>query len=251
MIAKSRGLKRPRLFADETPDDLLHGELKLIQRRKGYRYSVDALLLADFVLPGIKSGHKIMDLGAGSGVISLILAQRARPAEVVAVEIQKSLAVMARRNVALNRLEGRVKILNLDARKLRQKFPAQSFDLIVSNPPFRKVGTGLLSPNRERALARYELKLTMPELISICDHRLKPKGRLALIYPFERLQELVAALEKTSLRPGRLKFAFHKKGDPVPILFCLEAVKTRQALKLEPPWFIESPKGRFSIDRDR
>ncbi len=250
MNERSRGLTKPRLFLSETRDDLLFGELKLIQKRKGYRCSVDALLISDFALAGIRPGQKIMDLGAGSGVISLILAKRSKAGKIVGVEIQKSLAGMAKRNVRLNRLEPRIKIINHDARHLDQIFPPQSFDLIVSNPPFRKVGAGFPSPNRERALARYELKLKMGDLIKTCSYLLKPKAKAVLVYPFERLWELAGQLQASRLWVTRLKFAFHKKGDPLPILFCVEIGKSRKPLKLEAPWFIETDKGRFHLDRD-
>jgi len=238
------------VHSGETLDDLLFGELKIIQKRKGFRYSVDALLISDFVLPGIRANQKIMDLGSGSGVISLILAKRSKARKIIGMEIQKSLAEMAKRNVILNRLQNRIKILNCDARNLNQTFPPNSFDLIVSNPPFRKVGTGMLSRNRERAIARYELKLKMPELIKVCENVLKPRGKAVLIYPFERLWELVEELDQSQLKVSRLKFAYHQKGDPLPILFCIELKKVKTALKLDPPWFIETEKARFHLDRD-
>jgi len=238
-ISPSRGSKRPRLFWDESLDDLLHGELELLQKKAGYRYSVDALLLADFVIPGIKPGHQILDLGAGSGVISLILARRSRAKKIVGIEIQKSLAKMAARSVALNHLEDKIQILNQDARQAAQIFRPASFDLVLSNPPFRKVGTGVLSRNRERAIARYELELTMPELLKICGRMVKPRGKIALIYPLERLRDLTRELGPRRLFPARLRLVFHKKGEPVPILFCMELARKKAALFLEPPCFIK------------
>jgi len=244
-------MKRIKARAGETVDDLLYGELKLIQKKTGHRYSVDALLISDFVLPQIKSSHKVMDIGCGAGVISLILAKRSKAGEIIGVEIQKSLAGTAKRNVALNQVRGRIKILNRDARKLSGIFKPQSFDLIVSNPPFRKVGTGFLSKSKERSIARYELELKMPDLLKVCGRLLKAKARAALIYPFERLAELVSELEKSRLHPRRLRLVFHQKRDPVPILFCIELRKSKGPLILDPPYFVETEKGRFHLDRDR
>ena len=248
-ILKSRSLKGLRLFADESLDDLLHGRLKLIQKKAGYRYSVDSLLIADFALPEIKPSHKILDLGSGSGVISLILAQKSKAKKIIGIEIQKALSDMAQRSVELNRMQGRVKIINKDVRR-PGVFKPGSFDLIVSNPPFRKIGAGVLSPSREKAVARHELELTMAEALKICRRLLKPKGSVALIYPFERLGELIAQLEKHKLNPARLKLVFHKKGDPIPILFCILLKKAKSPLALEPPYFVESEKGRFFVGRD-
>jgi len=245
--SSSRGLKRPRLFAGEAIDDLLHGELKLIQKKAGYRYSVDALLLADFVLPTIKPGHKILDIGAGSGVVSLILARRSRAKKILGVEIQESLAKMAARSVMLNQLENRIQILQLDARKMVRRFTAASFDLVLSNPPFHKLGTGVISSNRERAVARYELELNMPQLLKICARMVKPQGAIALVYPMPRLKDLIRQLDKTRLFPSRLRFVFHQKGQALPILFLIELGLKKTTLFLEPPSFIQSEKGRFRL----
>jgi tRNA1Val (adenine37-N6)-methyltransferase len=120
----------------------------------------------------------------------------------------------------------------------------------VSNPPFRKKGTGILSQNQERSIARYELALTMAGLLKICRSLVKAKGKVALIYPFERLKELVAELAKTKLNPSRLKLVFHKKSDPLPILFCMELRKGKTRLLLEPPCYVETDQGRFRVGRD-
>ena len=127
---------QPRL---ETCDDLLHGEMKLFQRAGGFRYSVDALLLAAFALP-LSAGARVLDLGTGSGVVALILARRGRPARVVGVELQAGLADIARRNASANPTDPRVEIIEADA--LARPFPAASFDLVVSNPPFQPGGAG-------------------------------------------------------------------------------------------------------------
>ena len=248
---KSRGRTKPRLFIGEAVDDLLFGELKLIQKKSGYRYSADALLISEFVLPRVKSGHQVIDIGCGSGVIGLILAKRSKAGLVLGVEIQKSLAGMARRNVALNQLGPKIKIIESDAKKLPELFKPRSFDIVVSNPPFIKTGAGFLSKSRERSIARNELEITMPELAGVCGYLLKPKGRLCLIYPFARLLELVEVLEKSGLHPARLRLVFHKQGEPLPILFCMEIQKVKKPLALDPPCYIESEKGRFFVGRDR
>jgi len=247
--SKSRGPKRLRLFADESLDDLLHGRLKLIQKKAGYRYSVDSLLISDFVLPGIQAATKVLDLGAGAGVISLVLAEKSRAKKITGIEIQSSLADMAQRNVELNRLESRIKIVNQDVRK-RGIFKPASFDLIVSNPPFGKQGAGFLSPNPEKAAARHELTLAMPGLLKLCQRLVKPAGAVALVYPFERLKQLLTEIENTRFHPARLRLVFHRREDPIPILFCVLLRKSKSRLELEPPYFVESEKGRFFVGRD-
>lgn len=242
-------MKSVRLYPWEKIDDLVYGELKLIQRKDGYRYSVDALLLSHFVL--LISKGRVIDLGCGTGVISLILAKRSDAREIIGVEIQGALAGRAKRNVRLNNLEHRIKIIHKDLRKIRSNFKPESFDLVLSNPPFVPLGSGKISQNREKAIARHELKLNMKELIEIGAYLVKRDGSIAFIYPFRRLKELISCLKNNSIYPYRLKFVYHKKQDNVPELFCLEAKKiTNSAIKIEPPYIVETEKGRFHLDRD-
>ena len=234
-----------RLYPDETLDDLLRGELRLIQKRRGYRYSVDALLLASFVLPA--SGETVLELGTGSGVISLILAQRGSPKKIIGVEIQRRLAGMAKRNVRLNRFQNLITILHRDLKKLPEIYPPGSFDLILSNPPFRPLGSGNLSANPEKAIARHELRVTLSELLAVSRHLLKPSGRLCLVYPYERWSHLLAEIHKAGLLVARTQLAYDRKGGK-PRLALVEA-RSRGKSKIKEllPIFIETEKGKFEL----
>ena len=234
-----------RLYPDETLDDLLRGELKLIQKRRGYRYSVDALLLAHFVLPA--AGETVLELGAGSGVIPLILAQRGSPNKITAVEIQRRLAGMAQRNVRLNRFEHLITVLHRDLKKLPEIFPPGSFDLILSNPPFRPLGSGNLSANPEKAIARHELRITLPELLGVSHYLVRPTGRICLVYPFERWSNLLSEIRKAGLAITRTQLAYDRKGGK-PRLGLVEArIKTKGKAEELPPIWIETEKGKFEI----
>jgi tRNA1Val (adenine37-N6)-methyltransferase len=236
---------RVRTYSDEGIDDLLHGELKLIQKRRGYRYSVDALLLCHFVLP--VAGERVIDLGCAGGVIPLILAKRSTPEQVVGVEIQVSLAGMARRNVRLNRLEDKVQILHRDMKNLPDIFPASSFDCVVSNPPFIRRGSGQLSAIREKAMARHELKIDLYRLVRLSRYLVRPGGRVCFIYPVARLEEVKASLKKAGLYPSRIQLAFDRPGGK-PRLFCIEAKNTRsKRLKKMKPIIIETKRGKFAL----
>ena len=234
-----------RIYADETCDDLLRGELKLIQKRRGYRYSVDALLLARFVLPA--AGETVADLGAGSGVISLIIARRGSPQKIIAVEIQRRLAGMARRNVRLNGYSRRITVLHRDLKNLPEIFPPGAFDLILSNPPFRPLGAGQISAHPEKAVARHELRLTLAELLATAKYLAKPAGRICLVYPHERWPRLLAEIERAGLFAGRMQLAYDRKGGQ-PRLGLVEARKQRPSSVEElPPIWIETEKGKFEV----
>ena len=234
-----------RLYPDETLDDLLRGELKLIQKRRGYRYSVDALLLAAFVLPA--AGETVLELGTGAGVIPLILAQRGSPKKIIGVEIQRRLAGMAQRNVRLNRLEKIITILHRDLRNLPEIFPPGSFDLVLSNPPFRPLGSGNLSANPEKAVARHELRVTLPELLQISKYLVKPQGRICLVYPFESLARLWVSSQEAGLFVSRRQLALDRPGGQ-PQLALVEARKSKPPRSEEaPPLVIAIGEQKFQL----
>lgn len=238
-------MSKPIILEDEGVDDLLKGELKLIQKKRGYRYSVDALLLSSFALPA--DNETVADLGCAGGVISLILAARSNPKSIAGIEIQRTLAGMAKRNVRLNSLENKIRIFNRDIKNLSGTFKKSSFDLVVSNPPFIKKGAGHLSASKEKAVARHELKIDLAGIVRAAYYLVKPGGRVCLIYPMNRLEEVKQRLALEKLAISRIQFAFDQKGGE-PKLFCIEAKKTRatEFIQLKPV-YIQTSKGKFSV----
>lgn len=220
-------------------------DIKLFQPKTGYRFSVDALLLEDFI--SAKRLFSGVELGAGSGIISVLLAKRLKNTKIIAVEIQESLAESAKRNVRLNNLEHRIEILFEDIKKLKKCFPSNKFDFVFSNPPFRKTKSGLLSVDKERAVARHEIKISLPEIINTASYLLKNTGRFYLIYHPFRLIELIALLQKARLEPKRMRFVHSRIGEEAKMVL-IEAVKDSGAwLKIEPPFYIYE-KGREYTD---
>lgn len=188
---------------EETLDALFNGRVKLYQSRTGYRFSLDALLLARFV--GIKGREAIIDLGTGSGVIPLVLAHLHTNAKVTGVELQAAMAERARRNVELNERQGQIRIIAGDVRAVGQFGARASFDVVVCNPPYRKPGTGRISPNDEKQIARHETQGDLADFLAAGTFLLRAKGRLAIIYPAGRSVDLLAAMRKARLEPKRLR----------------------------------------------
>jgi len=190
--------------SDETLDTFFDGRLEILQKKRGYRFSVDAVLLSQFCR--IRKKEKVIDLGTGCGILPLLLSQTTKARSFVGVEIQKGLAELAKKNVLLNHLDDRVSILQKDFRALRKAFPAGSFDVVLSNPPYRSYRTGRVNPALEKAIARHEIKGTLEDLISVASYLLPPKGRCYLIFPALRTVDLLAALRSQRLEPKRLQF---------------------------------------------
>lgn len=196
---------------DETLDTFFDGRLQILQKKKGYRFSIDAVLLGQF--SRIRKNEKVIDLGTGCGILPLLLSQNTKAHSFVGVEIQKELTELANKNVRLNHLEDRVWILQKDFRELKEAFPPGSFDVVLSNPPYRKYRTGRVNPAMDKAIARHEIKGTLEDLISIASYLLPPKGRCYLIFPALRTVDLLVVLRSQKLEPKRLQFVHPHVGE--------------------------------------
>ena len=237
---KSSRSYKVNLKADETLDEFLDGRLLLIQSAKGYRFSIDAVLLAQFVT--IKPGDVVVDLGSGCGIISLLLLLEKPVARVMAMEIQRDLADQAARNAALNGVEDRMGVLLADLRRVPFRKPLA--DVVVCNPPFRRPGSGRVNPDRQRAIARHEIMASLKDILGAAKTALKPKGRVALIYPADRLIELVVRMRAFDFEPKRMQMV-HPSMEEESKLVLVEGTRGGQAaLKVLPPLI---DQGEFSI----
>jgi tRNA1Val (adenine37-N6)-methyltransferase len=177
---------------DVTHDTLLRGEVQLLQPRNGFRSSLDPVLLAGFVAPPF---GRFLDIGCASGALSFLLLAKDALARGVGVEIQPHLAALAERGTRANRFDGRFHVVSADVRR-GDSWDGREFDLVVTNPPFRAVGTGVLPPSSEKALAHHEVALSLAEWLDVAAQRLQPNGRLATIFPRDRWPELRAGLDQ-------------------------------------------------------
>ncbi len=222
--------------------------VRLYQRMEGYRFSIDSVLLAGFA--GCSKGvKKVADLGAGSGVVGLVLAMRYPWTEVLLIEIQEGLSALAQRNVELNQLGQRVQVLKADVSSvLHNNYPdlIEGFDAVVSNPPFRKPGTGRISPYGERAIARHEIKLTLTDLIRTSSVLLKNRGRFFMVYHPCRFSEVIYAMKEFLLEPKRVRFV-HPDNNSEATMVLIEAVKGGGVeLKVENPLFVYEKDGLYT-----
>lgn len=238
-----------RAGGEETTDALRGYNLRIIQKREGYRFSLDPLLLCDFCEIG---GHeRVIDLGTGSGVIPLLLARRSQQTHFTGVEFQEEMAELARRNVLLNELGDRISILLEDVISLKKHFPVSSFDMVVANPPYRKRNTGRVSPRAGRDQGRHESTAELADFLSTSKYLVKPTGRICFIYLAERLPELMAEACALNLSPVRLRMVHGNRGAEAK-MFLIELVKGRKgALKVLPPIFVGGQGGGNSRDMEK
>lgn len=219
--------------SDETLDLFSNGTLKVLQKKTGYRFSIDAILLSQFIQ--IRKNENAIDLGTGCGILPLLLSKMTKGRSFIGVEIQKGLAECAQRNVTLNHLEDKISILHQDYRNLRNIFPPCFFDVVFSNPPYRRLRTGRINPSEEKAIARHEINGTIFELTQVASYLLRQKGRCYLIFSSERLVDLMVALRESRLEPKRLQLVYPRSKTSSKFVL-IESVKASGVeLKIMPP----------------
>ncbi len=210
----------------------------------GFALSTDSVLLGNFVnVTGAKSG---IDLGCGTGILSLLLLSRSGSLSMTGIEISEAAAEAARKNLEQNRLQDRSTVVSGDLRRYRELFHAGSFDLVVSNPPYFPAGAGTLSPDRDRANARGEVMCTLEDLCAAAKFLCRWGGRVAFVYKPERLTELLALMSRYGLEPKRLRMVAHSAA-AAPSLVLVEGKRGgAPGLKAEPLLVLTEPDGADS-----
>lgn len=211
-----------KLNENERLEDLGNG-LSIIQDPRFFCFGIDAVLLSWFAAPVLKYGSKTVEIGTGTGIIPLLLCAKSPVAAVTAFEIQPHMADMASRSVALNELEDRIHIICDDVRRQTDIEPS-SLDVIVSNPPYVKTGTGLTNPRESLKVSRHEVMLTAQDLLQFAAVHLKDKGKLCIVHKPERLTELAAEGRKCGLELKRIRMV-HPRLDRPANLVLAEFVK--------------------------
>lgn len=224
-----------------TGDSLFDGRLQCRQHLKGYRFSLDAVLLANFIRPG--SADRVLDLGAGCGVISLILAFKWPEVSLTALEIQEGLVTLALENVKLNRFQDRIKLIRGDLRRIKKMLAPGSFDWVVCNPPYGKIGSGRLNLSDEAVIARHEIHADLSDIARAVSFTLRTRGRAALIYPACRAASLIHRIKEQNLEPKRLQVVYSYPRS-VGKLVLVEVVKGGgEELRIEEPFYVYRKKG--------
>lgn len=237
---------------DERLEPLLADRGYILQKRQGYRFSIDALLLANLVTRLQKTEEKAvkeiryMDLGTGCGIVPVLLAKWNRFLAGYGVEIQESLASVARRNLRLHGLEERFRILCMDMKALPSRFPARSFDWITINPPYRRLNTGRVNPDPQKAMARHEVAASLKDICNVMGTLLREKGRAFLIYPASRFSGLVTHLNEAGLEPKYVQPVYSKPEEGARWVLMEAVCRGSEQLFLDRPLVLENGRGNYT-----
>lgn len=219
------------------------GIVTIVQPEKGFRFTLDSLLLADFCR--IKPKDRVLEPGAGTGVISILLAKKHPRSQFYPVEIQPALVELCEQNRIDNGVEHNVITVKRDIRRLYQSIDPGGFDVVVTNPPYTKLGAGKKSPLPERQMARQD-QLGKIEFWLDLQKFLKHGGRYNLVFPASRFAELVALMRERGLEPKRLRFVHPKEHKPASLVL-IEAVKSGgPGLIVLPPLVVHESDGSYA-----
>lgn len=227
-----------------TTESLFDGALTIKQKRNGYRFTIDPVLLAHFVRPNARD--KVVDLGTGSGIIPLILSHSYPELTFTGLELQESLAELAKENISSNGLSNRITLLHGDMTDPEVRSRLSHTDLVVANPPYTRYTAGRINPVQEKALARHEITITLPQLVRTASNILEPGGCFALIFPHDRLTELLSTLVDGNFEPSRMRVVHPKKDGPAKRVLVESAKCGIKRCVIEPPLFIFEDHGIYS-----
>lgn len=233
------------LKENERIDDLEFKGLKIIQNEKGFCFGIDSVLLSDFA-KNMKNNSTVLDLGTGTGIIPILLCGKTNLKKVVGIEIQKDVANMAKRSSQLNNLQDRFEVVNTNIIDLKNIYEKQSFDVIVTNPPYKKENTGITNENEAKLISRHEITANLEDFISISKDLLKDKGEFYMVHRPERLVDILSLMRKYKIEPKILKFVSPNKNKE-PNLILIKGIKNANSfLKIEKNLYVYNEDGKYT-----
>jgi len=228
--------KENDLRPGERVDDLHRNNYQIIQNTKKFCFGMDAVLLSGFVK--VQPGERVLDLGTGTGIIPILLAAKTKGKHFTGLEIQEESADMARRSIAMNKLDDKIDIVIGDIKEAAAIFGLASFDVITSNPPYMNHSHGIINPGEAKAIARHEILCSLEDVIREAARALKPNGRFYLVHRPFRLVEIMNSLSAYKLEPKRMKLV-HPYIDKEPNMVLIECIKgAKSMIRVEPPLIV-------------
>ena len=232
------------LLENERIDDLQRNGLKIIQKTDGFCFGMDAVLLSGFA--HVKRGEKVLDMGTGTGIIPLLLSAKTQGEHFTALEIQKEIAEMAARSVAMNHLEDKIEIVNGDIKEASRIFGGASFDVVTTNPPYMNDAHGLKNPTEVKAISRHEVLCTLDDVVREGAKVLKSGGRMYMVHRPHRLIEIITVMKQYKMEPKRMCMV-HPFKDKEANMVLIEAVKGGGSwLKMEAPIIVYKKPGVYT-----
>ena len=233
------------LKKDERIDDLEYKGLKIIQNKNGFCFGIDSVLLSDFS-KNIKKDSKVLDLGTGTGIISILLCGKTNLREIIGVEVQKEVYNMACRSAKLNDIEDKFKLINENVLNLENIFENGYFDVIVTNPPYKKQNTGITNEDNRKLISRHEILANLEDFIRVSNKMLKDKGEFYMVHRPERMVDIFALMRKYKIEPKEVRLVFSNEKNP-PKMVLIKGIKNGgEYLKFRENLYIYKEDGSYT-----
>lgn len=234
-----------KLKEDERIDDLEYKGLKIIQNKNGFCFGIDSVLLSDFA-KNIKKGSKVIDLGTGTGIIDILLYGKTKDSKFVGVEIQEEVADMAKRSIKLNNLENKIEIINENILNLKNIYKKNSFDVAVTNPPYKKVNTGLINKEDKKIISRHEITASLRDFVHIASYLLKDYGEFYMVHRPERLVDIFSIMREENVEPKKIRFVYPNKNKKANLVLIKGVKKGNAFLEFEDNLFVYNEDGSYT-----
>ena len=231
---------------EERVDDLGINNYKIIQNTDGFCFGIDSVLLSEFA-KDIKRNSEVVDLGTGTGILGFLLLAKTNIKNVIGIEVQSEVADMATRSIALNKIENKFKVINWKIKDVLSYLNPESYDVVVTNPPYKKLNTGGKNENEKKLISRHEVLADVFDFIEAAKKILKNNGCLYMVHRPERLCDIISGLRKNNIEPKLIRFVYSKETSNEAKLVLIKAVKNGgQFLKVEKPLFIYNEDGSYT-----
>ncbi len=233
------------LYENERIDDLEINNLKIIQKNNGFCFGIDSVLLSDFAR-NVKINSNVLDLGTGTGILGFLLIAKTNVKKVIGIEVQPEIADMANRSVQLNNLEHKFEIINCNIKDINKILKIDSYDAIITNPPYKKSNSGKTNENKIKLISRHEVLAELSDFIKVSFKMLKDKGSLYMVHRAERLVDILYEMRLYKMEPKRIRFVFSNKNSDCKLIL-IEAVKNGKShIKVEKPLYIYNDDGTYT-----
>ena len=235
------------LKENERIDDLEFKDLKIIQNKSGFCFGIDSVLLSDFA-KNIKKKSKVIDLGTGTGIINILLSAKTESSEFVGVEIQEEVSDMAKRSVELNNLENKIKIINENILNLKNIYTAKSFDAVVTNPPYKKMNTGLVNDKDCIRISKHEITAGLKDFINMAGYLLKDYGEFYMVHRPDRLVDIFCLMRQEKIEPKLIRFVCPKDGKPANLVLIKGVKLGNPFLEFKNNLYVYDENGKYTED---
>ena len=262
------------LKENERIDDLEFNNLKIIQNKDGFCFGIDSVLISDYAKKDIKNNALGVDLGTGTGIISILLSAKTRLSKIIGIEVQKEVADMAQRSIELNGLQNKIEIKNMNIKNIIQNIDnsklekrkkqvklgniqtethkekdniwLEKFDFVVTNPPYKKLETGKVNESEYKYISRHEVTANLEDFIKVSKYLLKDKGSFFMVHRPDRLVDIIELMRKYKLEPKNIRFIYPSI-DKSPNLVLIKGIKNAKPfLKIDKPLIVYNQNGEYT-----